>query len=136
MNRFHEKAAELRAIVTPHYNCAQSVVIPFAESAQVDPETARRFAACFGGGMKRGSVCGAVTGGLMALGLFGLDDPELLKEYHSRIAEKHCGCLNCAELLKLNEEACGEKKPFCDGMVYECVELVYELLKAHGKITE
>ena len=29
-----------------------------------------------GGGMKCGSVCGAITGGLMSLGVLGIDDPK------------------------------------------------------------
>ena len=32
----------------------------------MDTETALKTAACFGSGMNMGSVCGAVTGGLMA----------------------------------------------------------------------
>ena len=132
MSKFIEKSAALRAIVTPHYNCAQSVVMPFAEAAGLSPEIARRFAANFGGGMKRGSVCGAVTGGLMALGLFGLDDAETVGAYYERLnAHKS---LDCAELLRENEEAGGEKKPFCDGLVLECVELVEVILKQSGRI--
>ena len=33
MSKYLERARELRAIVTPHYNCGQSVVLPFAEDA-------------------------------------------------------------------------------------------------------
>ncbi|MBR5948111.1 MAG: C_GCAxxG_C_C family protein [Clostridia bacterium] len=132
MSKILEKSATLRAIVTPHYNCAQSVVMPFAEDAGISVETARRIGANFGGGMKRGSVCGAVTGGLMALGLFGLDDAETVETYYERLnAHKS---LDCAELLKQNEEEGGEKKPFCDGMVFECVELVEAILKEKGRL--
>lgn len=133
MSKYLERSAELRAIKTPHYNCAQSVVMSFSEGAGVSEETARRFAAAFGGGMKRGSVCGAVTGGLMALGLYGAEDGETLNRYHEMLRLKH-GCLDCAELLKRNGEAGGEKKPFCDGIVFECVKLVEELLKEKGKL--
>ena len=129
MSKLRERAEELRAIVTPHYNCAQSVVLPFAEECGIPEETAMRFAAGFGGGMKRASVCGAVTGGLMALGLYGIDDPARLGEYHRILKERHCGCLECADLLRMNAEAGREKKPHCDAMVYECVELVEEILK-------
>ena len=134
MSEYMERAKQLRAIVTPHYNCAQSVVMPFAERAGIDEETARRFAANFGGGMKRGSVCGAVTGGLMALGLFGLDDARSVAEFHRRMRENHEGCLNCAELLRLNSEAGGDKKQHCDAMVFEAVEIVEELLAQNGII--
>ena len=72
-SRFLLRAEALRRDWTRHYNCAQSVLIPFAEAGGLDEETAFRLAANFGGGMKRASVCGAITGGLMVLGLFGVD---------------------------------------------------------------
>ena len=134
MKNFIKKAEELRAIVTPHYNCAQSVIIPFAEAAGVPDETARRVAANFGGGMKRESVCGAVTGGLMALGLFGVDDADTIGEYYRRLKKNHGGFLDCGDLLRINAEAGREKKPHCDAMVYECVALVEEILKEKGKL--
>ena len=66
-----ERARELRADTTRHYNCCQSVVLPFAEELGLDEEAVLKLAEHFGSGMRRGSVCGAVTGGLMALGLIG-----------------------------------------------------------------
>ena len=132
MSKFIEKSAALRAIETPHYNCAQSVVMPFAEAAGISCETARRISANFGGGMKRGSVCGAVTGGLMALGLFGLDDTETVAAFYERLSGHKS--LDCAALLQQNEEAGCEKKPFCDGLVLECVALVEALLREKGRL--
>ena len=134
MSIYLERAKELRAIVTPHYNCAQSVVVPFAERSGIPEETALRFADGFGAGMKRASVCGAITGGIMALGLFGLGDPQTLGDYHRRLKESHNGLLDCADLLRVNAEAGREKKPHCDAMVFECVSLVEEILKEHGKL--
>ena len=61
MSIFHDKAVACRNSRTKHYNCAQAAVVPFAEAAGIDEETAMRFAAGFGGGMKRASVCGAGT---------------------------------------------------------------------------
>lgn len=68
MSEYMEKAKELRAIVSPHYNCAQAIVIPFAEKAGITPDIAWKMAANFGGGMRRAAACGAITGGLMVLG--------------------------------------------------------------------
>ena len=129
MSTFHDKAVECRGCQVRHYNCAQATVVPFVEAAGLDEETAMRFAAGFGGGMKRASVCGAVTGGLMALGLFGIDDPKTLGDYHRRIRENREGFLECADLLKRNAEKGLPKKPHCDAMVYEVVDLVEEILK-------
>ena len=53
----------------PLWNCAQAVVTAFAKDAGNDEEAAMKAAAYFWGGMQMGSVCGAVTGSLMALGL-------------------------------------------------------------------
>ena len=134
MSIFHDRAAQLRAIVTPHYNCAQSVVLPFAESLGISGEIALGFAEGFGGGMKRASVCGAITGGIMALGLFGLGDPKTLGEYHRVLRERHDGMLECAELLKANAAAGREKKAHCDAMVLECVDLVEKILRENGRL--
>lgn len=134
MDTFLDRAAELRAIVTPHYNCAQSVVIPFAQAAGVPEETARRMAANFGGRMKRASVCGAITGGLMVLGLFGVDDAKTIGEYHRRLKQNHSGFLDCADLLRINAESGGDKKAHCDAMVYECAALVEAILNEKGRI--
>ena len=132
MTVFHDKAVQCRNSVERHYNCAQATVVPFAEAAGLDEETAMRFAAGFGGGMKRASVCGAVTGGLMALGLFGIDDPQTLGEYHRRIRENHDNYLECKDLLRINAEKGLPKKPHCNAMVYEVVDLVTQILKEKG----
>ncbi|MDX9866289.1 MAG: C-GCAxxG-C-C family protein [Kiritimatiellia bacterium] len=55
---------------TSGYNCAQSVLWAFAPRLGLDPDTALKIACGFGAGMGfRQEVCGAVTGGIMALGL-------------------------------------------------------------------
>lgn len=50
-------------------NCAQSVLGSCCKQFHLDAETAYRLGAFFGGGMRMGETCGAVTGALMALGL-------------------------------------------------------------------
>ncbi len=52
------------------YNCAQSVLYAFAPDLGLDGETALKVATGLGAGMaRRGEVCGAVTGGILVLGL-------------------------------------------------------------------
>ena len=52
------------------YNCAQSVLYAYGPDLGLDAETALKVATGLGGGMgRRGEVCGAVTGGILALGL-------------------------------------------------------------------
>lgn len=134
MSKYYDKAEQLRAIKEPHYNCAQAVLIPFAEEIGMSEEAANRVAANFGAGMKMAATCGSIAGGLMVLGLFGIDDPKTIGEYYRRLKEEHEGHLNCADLLRINKEAGKEKKPHCDAMVYECVNLVEDLLREQGKL--
>lgn len=120
-----EKVNALRNDPAVHYNCAQSVLIPFAAECGISEETARRMAANFGSGMRMGSVCGAVTGALMALGAMGYGEEEskrLLQAFRERN-----GSVDCADLLRTAHEQGIERKPHCDRMVRECVALVVEL---------
>ncbi len=134
MSRFTEEAARLRALTNPHYNCAQAVLLPFAKATGADEETVLKLASAFGGGMRRGSVCGAVTGALMALGLFGADDPETVSRFQACFAEAHEGCLDCAELLEKNALAGGAKKPFCNALVTESAAMTERILLKKGKL--
>lgn len=121
MTKF-EQVAALRNDPNTHYNCAQSVLIPFAEELGLTPEQAYGLAANFGGGMGCGSVCGAVTGALMALG--GLDLPVLKRaELMDQFREAN-GSLNCAELVKAAAERGEPKKVHCDRVILECVDFV------------
>ncbi len=131
MSGYLERARELRASTARHYNCGQSVLIPFAEAAGLTEDQALGICANFGGGLKRQSACGAISAGLVVLGLFGIDDPT---EYYRRLREKHEGLLDCGDLLRRNEAQGGERKPHCDGIVFECVSLVEEMLREQGKI--
>lgn len=131
MSKYLEKARELRAITEPHYNCGQSVVVPFAADAGLTEAQAMGICANFGGGLKRASACGAITGGLVVLGLFGIDDPSA---YYRALRANHEGMLDCADLLRRNRELGGEKKPHCDALVYECVALVEQILRERGKL--
>ena len=52
------------------FNCAQAVFAAFAADLGLDADAALRIASPFGGGIGRtGQICGAASGGLMALGL-------------------------------------------------------------------
>lgn len=136
MSRFYDKSVELRSIKDPHYNCAQATVMPFSEDAGVDEKILHQITSNFGAGMKRAATCGAVAGGLMVLGIYGVEEPAVINEYYKRIKNNHEGYLDCANLLRINKEQGGEKKPHCDAMVYECVKLAEEILREKGKIRD
>lgn len=51
-------------------NCAQSVIGAYSEQYDLDKNTLYKLASAFGGGMGHtDGVCGAISGGLMVLGL-------------------------------------------------------------------
>lgn len=122
-----EKAQALRDNKDPHCNCAQAVLIPFAEECGLSEEGAFRLAANFGSGMRYGATCGAVTGGLMVLGLKGKGEAET-KRFLKTFREKNT-YLSCGELLEKMQADGLERKPHCDGKVRDAVELLKEILK-------
>lgn len=130
--KYIEYAKKLRGISEPHYNCAQAVLIPFAKEAGLDEQTAYDLSRNFGAGMKMGGTCGAITGGLMALGLYQADDPQTIAAYYKHFKDAHENRLNCAELLAAAKERGEVKKVHCDGMVYEAVQVVYDILHEKG----
>lgn len=91
-------------------NCAQSVLATYCEDLGLDVDTAITLTAPFGGGMsRREQACGAITGGLMVIGLrFGTtdtDDKEMKAEVLMRsqrfldLFKARNGGLRCDELL-------------------------------------
>ena len=88
----------------------------------------------FRGGMQIGSVCGAITGSLMALGLAGVNDPEAPNEIFRKIRENHNELINCRDLLRVNAEKGGEKMPHCNAIIRECIGYVEEILRKNGKL--
>lgn len=122
-----EKAKALRADEEIHYNCFQAVLLPFCQEYGLDPDIAMRTGTFLNAGMRHGSACGAVAGALAVLGLAGKDGqagPELLRRFREKNGE-----LACSELLKAATARGEERKPHCDRMVCDAVELVEELLK-------
>ncbi len=138
MSKYTELAMERRKQFTPEgrpvYNCCQSVVSVFAGDAGYDEEAAMKAATYFRGGMQIGSVCGAVTGGLMALGLAGIDEAQAGSELFRRVREKHDGLIHCKELLKVSAEKGEVKMTHCNAMISECIGYVEEILREKGKI--
>lgn len=138
MSKYTDLAMERRKQFSPDgrpvYNCCQSVVSIFAQDVGYDEETCMKAATYFRGGMQMGSVCGAITGGLMALGLAGIDDSQVLNEFYRKIRENHDGLMNCKDFLRVNAERGGEKMPHCNAMICECIDYVEQALREKGKL--
>lgn len=123
------RSRELRNDPDVHYNCAQGVFIPFAEQHGLTAAEAAAITENFGSGMRSGLTCGAITGGLMALGLCGAGSPKDSAEFFRKMKRGHGGRTECRDLLAAEVKHPSEKKPHCDGMVYEAVAAVAEILE-------
>lgn len=122
-----EKARELRASTEVHYNCAQSLLVTFAKEMGLTEQQAYDLGSHFGSGMRHGSTCGALTSALMVLGMTGHDGKDATA-LMAQMRENH-GALDCATLLKISKEKGLSNKEHCDGLVYELVQAVEDLLK-------
>ena len=91
-------------------NCAQTVLLAFQKELSLDEEVLLGMGLGFGGGIARtGQVCGAVTGGVMALGRvcsLAMEDPSDAKELTIKVVQQFLedfrevhGTIYCSELL-------------------------------------
>jgi C_GCAxxG_C_C family probable redox protein len=128
-----------------NFNCAQSVLAAFVPQLGLEEAQALKLASPFGGGVaRRGQICGAVTGALMALGLAqGADTPAgkeaaycLGQEFLQRFESRH-GTLLCRELLQVDistpegHQQAREKHLFttrCPLFVADAVDIVQAML--------
>jgi len=101
-----EKALELFG---RNFHCSQAILAAYADKCGLTEEMALKLGGCFGGGMRKGEVCGACTGALMVLGaLYGQYDEKDLasrelcnkvnNEMMERFAEK-AGSYMCRDIL-------------------------------------
>ena len=125
MSEHVKKAMKLRSNVTCP-NCAETILLTYAKELGLTKRQAVSLGTNLGGGMKSGSVCGAVTSALLVLGALGVTDPKLVGQFQNRVKERHGGTIDCADLLKANFKAGGQKKPHCDAMIREAIELIEE----------
>lgn len=105
-----EKAIKL---YNEEYNCPQAVLCTYADKLGLDQETALKIASPFGGGIARnGKICGAITGGLMVIGLKNWNDGSNKEDSKAEVykisnqfmdeIKKRNGTLDCERLLGIN----------------------------------
>ena len=106
-----ERAEKAATIFEEGYNCAQAVVLSFADDLGMDEDMLARLASSFGGGMGRlREVCGAVSGMFLVYGMMkGYSRPEDMEEKTEQYKiiqemaaefEKYHGSIICREILK------------------------------------
>lgn len=119
-----------------------------AEQMGLDYQTAVKVSSGFGGGMYLGSVCGAVTGGIMAIGVkYGgvdrkaqLHTAGLARQFAERFKAQHRS-INCPDLIGIDLSTFDLTKPeaikalldknvfaSCSGFVKDATTIVNELL--------
>ena len=103
-------------------NCCQAILMACSDEAGIDQDTAYRLGTFFGGGMRRGEVCGAVVGALMLMGLRdgtpgNQNNPEAVRLIGA--FKEQYGSLYCRELLDENGR---KNKELCRVFIRFCVD--------------
>jgi C_GCAxxG_C_C family probable redox protein len=104
--RLSKKAA---AYFLGGYNCAESVLLTMCEHWNGENNLVPKIATGFGGGIGRcGAVCGALVGGVMAIGIkYGFNELgkdkrwkpyDLAQRFYKQFEKKH-GSVLCRELI-------------------------------------
>ena len=122
------------------YVCSQAVFAVFSEEFGLPKEQALKIGACFGSGMRKGEVCGACAGALMALGLkYGESKPDcdevcekFLDEFKKENGSYLCrDLLNCDIGTKEGVEYALENnlfKEFCPKMVESATRIAEDII--------
>lgn len=130
------------------YNCSQAVFSVFAEEYGLSPGDAMAISRGFGGGIgQRGSVCGAVTGAVMALGIAtgrGIDNAEAKRVVYGNVQEflrrfeERCKTVVCRDLIGVDistpegnamAKERGLFSSVCPAFVREAAEIVGEIIR-------
>ncbi|MDO5859681.1 C-GCAxxG-C-C family protein [Methanobrevibacter sp.] len=123
------------------YMCSQAVFAAFSEKLGLDKHLALKIGACFGSGMRKGEVCGACTGALMALGLkYGENkakSDDVCEKFLDKFSAEN-GSYICNELLNCDITTPeGVKfaiennlfKEFCPKMVESAAKITKEIIE-------
>jgi len=130
------------------YNCAQSVLLTMFEYWNGKNELIPKIATAFGGGIGRcGSVCGALTGGVMAIGIkYGTNEPpvekrlkayQLAHKFYKQFEKQH-GSVLCRELIGYDLSIPEELEKARKAKVFEekCANFVGKAVETLLELTE
>ena len=110
------------------YNCAQAVLAACSDMTSLDENTALAISAGFGGGLRSGEVCGAISGAVMAAGMaYPFTDGSDV-EAKQKIAELANKCV-VAAAEKYGKVRCSELKGNID-----CNEIICFMAETAEKI--
>ena len=121
-------------------NCSQCLLAAFADVAGLTLEQAMALEAGMGGGVRCGSICGAVSTPVMLLGTACPDPTDrpavtaVVKEYQRRFLE-HFHRMDCRELLRSQELEPSELAlelaggDHCGRLIVTAAELLTDMLE-------
>ena len=141
-----DKVQDAVSVFESGFNCAQAIVRTYGPEYGLSALDALKVSCGFGGGMRRGDTCGAVTGALMVLGLrYGPKDVSNVSaknNVYSKVTnfcrhfEARCESIICRELLGCDvstEEGMKKArennlfKTVCPKMVQTAAEILEEM---------
>ena len=117
--------------------CSQAVFATFSQDLGLSEEQALNIGACFGSGMRKGEVCGACTGALMALGLKYGESKSKSNEVCEKFLdefEKENGSYICRDLLNCDIRTEEGIKYALDNNLFK--EFCPKMVESATKITE
>ena len=127
------------------FNCTQSVLAAYQDRIGLTEQQCLAIATGFGGGVRYGGLCGAVSGAVMVLGLLYPHDKEgdmaeknasmhRTREFERRFKERFMN-LDCRDLLAEKELTGTEMAvelgatKHCDLLIVSATELLYDYLE-------
>ena len=146
--RLENKSDKVAAYFRNGFNCSQAVFTTFATDYGISEEMALKIATQFGGGARKGEMCGAVAGALMVLGLkyghYHMNAPQekgnaykKAEEFMNRFIEKN-DTVVCRELLGYDVSKPKDMdkikeldlfQSICPKMIQCATEIVEQMLK-------
>ena len=133
----YSKLVESGYMSRNNFNCAETMLNAANEHYGLGLDgKALRVACGFGGGLGRERACGALTGGLMALGcLFSTDrshrDPDMNRIRDEFVAafERHFGSTECVDIKKTHRDP----ELGCHPVVSQTAAILERVIEANGK---
>jgi C_GCAxxG_C_C family probable redox protein len=139
------RSEEAKELFLSGYNCAQSILLSFADDLKFSKELAQKMAAGFGGGMgKRQETCGAVTGAIMVLGMMKGEEvnnndelkaaayggvKDLTRDFVATYKTTRCRDLTGCDLNTPEGEAKFKEEKIMENVCAGCVEKAVQIVE-------
>ena len=105
------------------YNCAQCVLCACGSYTELERDKALAVSCGFGGGVRSGEICGAISGAVMAIGLIEQDKRKVAGLARGCVESfrQNFGCVRCLELK--------QNRVSCDALIEYGAKYIEELMK-------